>query len=175
MKQVSGFTLLEVLVVVAIMGILLTMSVGPLKSLYASSAEKEAARNVLGALRLARSNAISQNLEYQVAFDLDSQTFWLERGNIPEGSTSWSRVREFDRFLPSLKMATGALCTNDAASDGDGTSAADNMIQFNPSGTCGSSGTANARYICVMNNGVVQYRSGVPSSSTGRAVIDNGE
>ena len=170
MKHTSGFTLLELLIIVAIMGILLSFALPALQPMRENAAEKEAARNVLAALRIARSNAITQNVEYQVAFDLDTRSFWLEEGDLPSDSTVWIRVRDFGQFTSGLQMATKKECDH---LTGDGTQGtADNIIQFNPNGTCGSSGVANARYICVMgNDGLRKFRTGIPSSITGRAII----
>lgn len=172
MKCARGFTLLEVVVCMGIVAIMFAVALPGLQGFKESSEQKKAARDVLAALRLARNSAITHNLEYQVAFDLDSCSYWLERGDLPSDSTSWTRVRELGSFAPGLKMATKSTCCC-TAGDGD-CSTADNRIQFNPNGTCGSSGTANSRYICVMDSaGTLTYRSGVPSSTTGRAIIDH--
>ncbi|NOQ51885.1 MAG: prepilin-type N-terminal cleavage/methylation domain-containing protein [Desulfuromonadaceae bacterium] len=170
MRRACGFTLLEVVVTVAVMGIMLTIALPALKPFWAGTAQKEAARNVLGALRFARSNAISNNLEYHVAFDLDTQSYWLEEGDLPSDSNVWNRIREFGSFPAGVKMATGSTCDN-RVGDGDPTTA-DNVIQFNPNGTCGSSGMASARYICVLDTDeTIKFKSGLPSSITGRAII----
>lgn len=165
-----GFTLLEVLVVVTLLGILLAVAVPALKPFWQTAVEKEAARNVLAALRIARSQAVGSNLEYQVAFDLDSCSYWLEQGNLSSDSTDWSRVQEFGRFPDGVKMATGVECINKVG-DGD-ISHAENKIQFNPNGTCGSSGPASSAYICIMDAADQRrFRSGFQSTRTARAVI----
>ncbi|SHI49394.1 prepilin-type N-terminal cleavage/methylation domain-containing protein [Malonomonas rubra DSM 5091] len=170
MRGARGFTLLEVVVCLAVVSIMLGLALPQIRTLWDSAAEKEAARNVLAALRLARSQAITHNLEYQVAFDLDSRSFWLERGNLSKDSTEWNFVKELGAFSSGLGMATKKEC-NHTVGDGDFTTA-DNSIQFNPNGTCGSSGSANSRYICVQDEtGGTAYRTGVPSSITGRAII----
>jgi len=171
MKQYQGFTVIELLICLAIISIMAGMALPSLQNFIRSSAEKDAAYNILAALRLARNEAIVRNLEYQVAFDLDHKRMWLERGNLPDNSTSWSVVRTFESVHPSVDLATKYDCSH---TGGDGTLSADNYIQFNPNGTCGSSGFANSRYICVLKGGTIQYRTGVPSSSTGRSCIDNG-
>jgi prepilin-type N-terminal cleavage/methylation domain-containing protein len=175
MKQNTGFTLLEVIVVVVLFSILVTFALPVLDEFYSSSNEKKAASDVLVALRSARSYSVSQNLEFRVAFDLDSQIFWLERGNRAEKSSAWVKVNNFVEFPVGLQMKTGASCNKNAVSHGDGTVAADNRIQFNPDGTCGSGGSASSRYICVVRDGSVKFRSGVPYSVLGKVIIDNGQ
>jgi len=171
MKNAQGFTLLEVVVCVAVVAIMFAVALPDLTSFRESAEQKEAAREVLAALRLARNAAISHNREYQVAFDLDSGSYWLEEGDSVSDSSSWDRVKELGRFPAGLKMATKANCQ---CTTGDGDpSTADNMIQFNPNGTCGAHGSAVARYICVLSTeNEKKYRCGVPSSITGRAIID---
>ena len=172
MKWNQGFTLLEVLICVVLVAAMLAIALPEFGTFQRKEEQKKVARDVFVALRLARGYAVSQNLEYQVAFDLDSGRYWLEMGNLARNSTDWNRVREFGSFPPRLKMATKSECTW-TAGDGD-SSTADNYIQFNPNGTCGSSGLANSRYICVLDEGMhATYRSGVPSSLTGRIIINS--
>ncbi|MCD6527609.1 MAG: prepilin-type N-terminal cleavage/methylation domain-containing protein [Desulfuromonas sp.] len=170
MKNAQGYTLMELVLIIAIMGILMAFALPALGVFRSNASEKEAARQVFAALRNARILAISHNVEYQLAFDLDSSSYWLERGNRASNSATWTRICDYTGFASDTIMATGVNCTNISGDGNNGT--ADNKIQFNPNGTCGSSGTANARYICVMgSDGSKKFRSGVPSSSTGRAVI----
>ncbi|MBN2644482.1 MAG: prepilin-type N-terminal cleavage/methylation domain-containing protein [Desulfuromonadaceae bacterium] len=170
MMHARGFTLMELLTVIAILSILMAFALPALGTFRSDAAEKEAARGVLGALREARNLAISQNLEHQLAFDMDSKSYWLERGDKADNSTSWTRIRTFGGFSGEAGMAMGAECTK-FTGDGD-TASAENRIQFNPNGTCGSKGTASARYVCVLGqDGSKQFRTGIPSSITGRAVI----
>lgn len=175
MKQNTGFTLLEVIVVVVLIGFLVSFSIPALNTFYSQSNEKKAATDVLRALRMARSISASQNYEFRVAFDLDNQIFWLERGNRAEKSSVWMKIQDFGEFPVGIQMKTGASCNKDAASHGDGTVAADNKIQFNPNGSCGSGGSASSRYICVVRDGAVKFRSGVPYSVLGKVIIDNGQ
>lgn len=171
MRHARGFTLMELLVVIAIMSILISLALPSFGVFRSDAAEKEAAREVLAALRETRSLSIAQNVEYELAFDLDSKCYWLERGNLGNNSTIWTTVKTFNGFPNSVGMAMGAECTK-FIGDGD-TNNPENRIQFNPNGTCGSKGTSSSRYICVMAlDGSKQFRSGVPSTTTGRSIIN---
>ena len=157
MRRTAGYTLLELLICVVIITILFSLSVPVLNGLRSSSAQKAAARRLFAALHQARSCAVSDNLEYQVAFDLDTQTFWLERGNRAEKSTTWERVRDFGSFSASVDMKALADCRAETGQ---------RRIQFNPDGT------ANSLYICAVDPGaLVQYRAGIPVARTGRPKI----
>lgn len=157
MSRNAGFTLLELIVVISLMLILMSMSLPALSAFRGVSAQKESVRNVFAALRQARSHAISENLEYQVAFDLDQQLFWLERGNRPDKSTSWERVREYGSPTGGIQLSAPGTCT---ATTGQ------RRIQFNPNGT------SNTLYICAIDpSSSVRYRAGIPIARTGRPVI----
>lgn len=171
MKANAGITLLELVVVTAILATVVAISLPSLDRFYASSHERESAADILALLRTARSQAANRNSERRVAFDLDSGSYWIERNEGTSNSANWQQDRCVKTFSTGLQMKTGASCQNDAAGKGDGTAAADNFIHFNPNGSCGSGGSANSRYVCVVRNGIVRFRIGVPSSTLGRAVI----
>jgi general secretion pathway protein H len=76
----AGFTLIEMLVVVAIMGFALTMIVtrGPVRSQALEM--KAAVSEVAQGLRLARSRAIATNTPVQFAVDVPLRSFQIDRG-----------------------------------------------------------------------------------------------
>jgi len=156
-----GFTLLEIIIVISIMGVLAAISTPTFLDWAREARYRDAARGVASALREARSRAISTNQECDVEFDIDTRHYWLSQG----GTT----VFDYGTFPAEVKMATGEDCDNIS---GDGTSASDNAIQFNPNGTSGSSGTADSHYVCVLDNsGSRKFKSGVTSTTTGRIAI----
>ena len=157
MRGDSGFTLLELLIALSILLILLTMSLPSLNSMRSGAAQKESARKIFAALRQARSLSITENLEYQVMFDLDQQIFWLERGDRADKSTSWDRVRDYGGLTGGNRLQALAGCT---ATSGQ------RKIQFNPNGS------ANTLYVCAIEpKSSMRYRVGVPIARTGRPVI----
>jgi hypothetical protein len=116
---------------------------------------------------------VNENLEYQVAFDLDAQEYWLEKGNSSTNSTSWTKVRDLGEFPTVAHIATGKECINHS---GGGVGIADNKIHFNPNGTSGCSGTAMSPYICILDEqGVNQFHVAVPNSVVSRPIIQRPE
>lgn len=80
LRREAGFTLIEMLVVVAIMGFALTMIVtrGPVHSQALEM--KAAVSEVAQGLRLARSRAIATNTPVQFAVDVPLRSFRIDRG-----------------------------------------------------------------------------------------------
>jgi general secretion pathway protein H len=80
LRSEAGFTLIEMLVVVAVMGFALGLIItrGPVRS---QSLEIKAAVNeVAQGLRLARSRAIATNTPVQFAVDVPARSFRIDRG-----------------------------------------------------------------------------------------------
>ncbi len=87
-SRTRGFTLLELMIVIVIIGVVLALS-PPLFSAGVTSAEQRAvARSVAQTLRFARSEAIANRTDVGVEFNLEDRTYQLpggkKRGKWPE-------------------------------------------------------------------------------------------
>lgn len=112
----QGFTLLELLVVLLIMGLLLTLAPPVFQRVIPSVGLRAAARDVVGGLREARGAAIRDNRDLALIVDTERKTFSLAGDD---------RVHELD---PGLTVSVTA-----AASERQGETAAG--IRFFPDGT----------------------------------------
>jgi len=154
----KGFTLTELLVIIAIVAVLATVAIPNISRMLASSKYREAAREIASTLQNARTLAVSKNLEHRVEFTVSENCYQLQRGDKASHSTTWTSVYDDGIcFKPGLVMR--------------GTSACDNtdlrIIEFNPNGT------SSSEYICVLDdNNVVKHKVAVTHSTTGRVVID---
>lgn len=72
-----GFSLLEIMAVMVILGIVLMSVVPALDGLVPTYRLKGGAREVASAMELAQSEAVGARKEYQLAYDLDANTYWL--------------------------------------------------------------------------------------------------
>lgn len=73
-----GFTLVEMLVVLAIIIMLLGLSLPFTTGFGKGLRLKTAATAILGTLRVARSNAITYREKYVVMFDIENSQYWIE-------------------------------------------------------------------------------------------------
>ncbi len=92
MQGVCGFTLLELLVVIALVLIISAVSV-PVYSQWVNNLEyRTTARSVFHALREARSMAVATCLEHRVEFDPLNRRYRVIRGNRGFNSNDWNTV-----------------------------------------------------------------------------------
>lgn len=141
-----GVSLLEVLIVVALLGILAAFALPSFTQVSGSSAERGSAAEALGALREARSLAMGANLEHRVVFDLAASSWEMQRGNRPRLSSSFAKVSGGSL---SAALASGADCSQRSGS-----------AEFRLSG----SGAGSGDPLCVLRSGgtprfVLQFTS----------------
>jgi prepilin-type N-terminal cleavage/methylation domain-containing protein len=93
MRSEKGFTLVEILIVVAIITIAATLSISNLRSWNRHNNFVGFQREVFSEIQEARTRAIGMRRQYRLVIDLGAETVLLERGNAGGGSTSWSADR----------------------------------------------------------------------------------
>jgi len=80
-KQVAqatgGFTLLELIVVLGLVGVLLGLAAPSLKGFFASRQTADAAAQILALTQLAGSRAAAQGTVYRLNIDPQTNTYWL--------------------------------------------------------------------------------------------------
>jgi len=79
MRRNAGYTLIEVLIATAIMGLLFAIGLPRLSRLRAPYAMAGATRQIAADIQAARQRAISRNTSYRVNFNAAAKTYRLER------------------------------------------------------------------------------------------------
>ncbi|MCK4437054.1 GspH/FimT family pseudopilin [bacterium] len=150
-----GFTLLELLVVLAIMAMLTGMSVPAISGYIKGARLKGGAREIASALRLARTMAITKRDIYSVDFDIANRQFWIEWSGNVVGET-YTLPDTIDIRRP------GAIYNED-----DYITFVNNQADFKATG--GLSGTSGSVWVADKND---NYKRIGVSNTTGRVIVD---
>jgi type IV fimbrial biogenesis protein FimT len=91
-KAEQGFTLIEMMVTVSIIAIMVGIAIPSVLAWMPAANLKDAALDLRTAMIRARSLAVNEGIEHRVAFDVDTRTYTVDKGNLSSGSTAWTTV-----------------------------------------------------------------------------------
>lgn len=121
-----GFTLFEVLVVLAIIGLLTAMIAPVLFRGMAGTQARTIAYEVAAALRQARGEAVAENADVAVMFDLDRKAYAVERARarvLPEGigmELYAAAAEQLDAATGGIRFFPDGSATGGQVTIGDG-------------------------------------------------------
>ena len=128
-RRTAGFTLMELMTVVVIIGIIAAMAVPSFLGYLPKLRVKSASRDIVSQLRLARSKAVSERQPYGVAFDLSGDAVYSFADTDDPSAKQYSMadsVVKADTLNPDLSFSS---CTY-----------ANNCVVFNSTGAASTSG-----------------------------------
>ncbi len=92
LRRKRGFSLVEVLIVIAIMGILVTTGTGYMLASRPDAQLQRGEMAMISFLNRARNLAVSEEASVRVLFDDDTGEFWMEQ--LDRETASWSTASE---------------------------------------------------------------------------------
>ena len=113
-----GYTLIELIVVLVLVGMMLTLAAPRLRNALLTDDLKGAARKMIGIINNLRNEAIREQRDYALHFDLDANRFWVSYGSMTdeeravaseEGASLPQDIRIHDVWIKGEgKMVEGA-------------------------------------------------------------------
>jgi len=154
-KNRGGFTLLEILVAMVIVGIMLTIGMTNLFLWLDHAAAVDFQREILSRSNDARTRAMASNRQHRMQVDMTNETVTLQRGNLGTGSTAWSNVGN------PIEGKRGAGIQEIVYDNGTTVSASTNSFIYNPGGQVLAMGSSSN--ILPMNQARVRLTAENPS------------
>lgn len=155
MKRNTGFTLIELVIVICIMLVLAGISVPSFVAWSRNSRFKEAAQTALMTLRQAKGQAININQKVTVRFTLDTSAA-NDNNRVAIGTGDPAFYAPAILLNKGIEIKGGTDCDNEI----DPVS-----IVFNPSGSAGTG------YVCIFDGATRKYKVGVSNSNTARILF----
>ena len=154
-SRCRGFTIIELLVVVVILGIAAALAAPNISRWMESYTVRKSGRQLVSDLQLAKMKAISQGVQHRISFDAANKSYTIQQGNASSGSTTWAQVDSV-RALSNDQNPYYAKGVTLA------TTFPNNVVRFSPVGTASPAGTVTfttinyARYVRVILTGRVR-------------------
>ena len=92
----SGFTLLELMIVVLLLTVMLGFSVPNFRNMLPKDDLKACVRKLVSATRQVRQASISQGRVYNIHFDMHGSRFWITHSAMSKSEAEISEQRSFD-------------------------------------------------------------------------------
>ncbi|MFH0925500.1 MAG: prepilin-type N-terminal cleavage/methylation domain-containing protein [bacterium] len=83
----KGFTLIEIMVVIAIMALIMGMAIRPVFKSLSKIKARTAVKQLAATLRYARSQAVAFKKVYQVAVNLEEESYWVVKAKKKEDTS----------------------------------------------------------------------------------------
>ncbi len=156
LRSTFGATIIELLTVAVIVGVVASMAVPRFQRAYERMQFRSANRDIVSSLRLARSMAITDKIQYGVYFDYDDMTITIFQDLV--NPTAFV----YDNGDPVVRQDTLADNVQYVFTD-----VPNNAIMFNPNGSAGFIGGGNITSVGTAEDQYLEHYHNV-LRSTGR-------
>lgn len=103
-NQQKGFTLIELIIVMGIMGILATFAVPTFQNYIRNQNLKTAARGITSDFFATREKALSENVRYRITFDQASNSYTIARGTYSGTPYVDQQTKSMTSYAPSIQL-----------------------------------------------------------------------
>ncbi len=123
MRKESGFTLIECVLIFTIMAVLGTVAILSIKDWLPRYRLKNAAQELYSNMQLAKLEAVKQNKDCAITFNVGAGTYTIDLLN---------KTVDLNAYGDGVKFE----CANPADDPVDDANGSDDVLKFNPRGTC---------------------------------------
>jgi type IV fimbrial biogenesis protein FimT len=103
-NQQKGFTLIELIIVMGIMGILATIAAPSFQNYIRNQNLKTAARGITSDFFATREKALSENVRYRITFDQASNSYTIARGTYSGTPYVDQQTKSMTSYAPSIQL-----------------------------------------------------------------------
>ncbi|MEE8430495.1 MAG: GspH/FimT family pseudopilin [Candidatus Desulfatibia sp.] len=167
MRKQDGFTIVELIIVIAVMGIMAAIAVPNFMSYLPDARLKSAARDLYSNLRRAKIGAIKSNKKWAIVFNADAGTYEVCSGKGPDNSWRGTDNDVVKKVILS-DYGSGVTFGRGSATDPIGGTFGNDFITYSSPRNVvvmNSRGTGNSGYVYLTNaSNISSYGVGTRSS-----------
>lgn len=105
----SGYTLIELVAVMVLIGLFFTISVPKLREVFFSSNLKTSVRRLAGTIEQLRAEAVRDHKEMRLNLDIDADTYWITDSGMSDEEIEGVTRKEFQSGVDLMDVAYPAV------------------------------------------------------------------
>ena len=130
-KSSRGFTIIEMMIILAIIGVILTVAAPNFNAYRQNTNLKEAARDISSDISLYKQRAVAENRRYRINFSAAANTYTIQQETVVNNTGTGN-------YVDLITKTVGAGNANIVISGTPSFSGGVTYVTFNPRGTSGA-------------------------------------